>query len=71
MNLEAVSEFSIRWFAEVPASDPLQALNSNKQPFKRKSYDDAEKMVSGCIRVHGGKLDDNGSGCCSKVFPGF
>ena len=36
VSLETVSEFSIRWLAEVPPSDPLQALSSNNQPFKRK-----------------------------------
>jgi hypothetical protein len=36
LNSEAVSESFIRWFAQVPASDPPQALSSNNQPFKRK-----------------------------------
>ncbi len=27
VSLETVSEFSIRWLAEIPAPDPLQALS--------------------------------------------
>jgi len=71
VNSEAVSKSFIQWFSAVPASDPLQTLSLKNQPFKRKSCDDTEKMVSDCIRVHGGKPGDNGSGCFSGVCPGF
>jgi hypothetical protein len=36
VNGVAVSEPAVRWFAEVPASDPLHALSSNDQPFQDK-----------------------------------
>jgi len=36
VNCVAVSEPTIRWFAEVPASDPLQTLSSNNQLFQEK-----------------------------------
>jgi len=71
VNLKDVSESLIRWSKKVPASDSLQAISSNNQPFKRKSCDDTEKMVSGCIRVYGGKPGDNGSVCFSGFFSGF
>jgi hypothetical protein len=54
-----------------PSIGPSVSLSSNNQPFKRKSCDDNEKMVSDGIPVHGGNPGVNGSGCFSGVYPGF